>query len=110
MSTCVVVSGRVGGGEQGGRCHTWRGLALWGRVPVPPAPHHRRLDDRFSICDLDVAYNIKRQLFFQHPSLWNCMREHVRSLPSACARVHRVDPRGVRMRARASEGRFGVPA
>ena len=35
------------------------------------------LDGRMSICDLDIMYNVKRQLFLGHPSLWNCLRQEV---------------------------------
>ena len=35
------------------------------------------LDGRVSICDLDIMYNVKRQLFLAHPSLWNCLRREV---------------------------------
>ena len=35
------------------------------------------LDGRMSICDLDIMYNVKRQLFLAHPSLWNCLRREV---------------------------------
>ena len=35
------------------------------------------LDGRMSICDLDIMYNVKRQLFLGHPSLWNCLRREV---------------------------------
>jgi hypothetical protein len=35
------------------------------------------LDGRMSICDLDIMYNVKRQLFLSHPSLWNCLRREV---------------------------------
>ena len=39
--------------------------------------HRETLDGRMSICDLDVMYNVKRQLFLGHPQLWNCVRQEV---------------------------------
>ncbi|KAL1498620.1 hypothetical protein AB1Y20_013935 [Prymnesium parvum] len=36
-----------------------------------------RLDERIAICDLDVVYNAKRQLYLSHPSVWNCMRSYI---------------------------------
>ena len=35
------------------------------------------LHGKMSICDLDAMYNVKRQMFSQHPTLWNCMRRDV---------------------------------